>query len=273
MVLVLNQGINYTSTDEFCESCHMHPHATKNWRLSTHFDNKSGVIVHCVECHLPPEGIPHLSAKATTGLRDLWATLVKDADEIDWLQKSTREAAVNHVYKKACVKCHQNLFSQDLSKKGEDAHLYYDQRPDELRCINCHIDVGHFRERKEEIVRTELYEIYTTPAEIDSFENFTEKLPGTTVDFEMIAPTGQFHAVETELLTLSRQVFGAEVGPLASAEGYRSCHVITPSIGMVVSCKTGRFRGCHFGDFFAMCKMPKKITFRVARGNVFMGEL
>ena len=194
MVLALNHGINYTSTDEFCESCHMHPHATKNWRLSTHFDNKSGIIVHCVECHLPPEGIPHLSAKATTGLRDLWGTLVKDAADIDWFQKSTREAASRHVYKKACVKCHQNLFSQDLSKKGEDAHLYYDQRPDELRCINCHLDVGHFREKEEEKILSEHYEIYQTPAEIDSFENFTEKVPETTIDFEMIAiPGGKFN--------------------------------------------------------------------------------
>ena len=194
MVLVFNHGINYTSTDEFCESCHMHAHATKNWRFSTHFNNKSGIIVHCVECHLPPEGIPHLSAKATTGLRDLWGTLVKDAVDIDWLQKSTREAAIHHVYKKACVKCHQNLFSQDLSKKGEDAHLYYDQRRDELRCINCHLGVGHFREKKEEIVQTEHYEIYQTPAEIDSFENFTEKVPETTIDFEMIAiPGGKFN--------------------------------------------------------------------------------
>jgi len=192
-ILLFSQGMKYTSGDDFCNSCHMHPHATKNWRFSSHYDNKSGVVVHCIECHLPPEGYAHLSAKFTTGLRDAWGTLFNDPEDFDWSQKSTREAAVHHVYKKACVNCHQNLYPQDLSKKGEDAHLYYERRSEELRCINCHLDVGHYRERKEEVATTENNEIYPAPAFVDSFINFTEMIPETKVDFDMIAiPGGSF---------------------------------------------------------------------------------
>ncbi len=215
LVLILQQGIQYSSSDDFCGSCHMHPHASQNWRFSTHFDNESGVIVHCVECHLPPEGLPYLSAKITTGLRDVWGTLVKNADEINWQQKSTREAAIHHVYKESCIKCHQNLFPKEMSKKGEDAHLYYDQRPAELRCINCHLDVGHFRERTEQIVSAVNQEIYHGPARIDSFINFTETIPETFVDFDMIAiPGGKFNMGSPE----NEPFRNVDEGPVRSVE-------------------------------------------------------
>ena len=45
------------------------------------------------------------------------------------------------------------------------------------------------------------------------------------VDLEMVAPAGQLHAVETELLALASQFFRGQVSPLARAERYRSCHV------------------------------------------------
>ena len=31
-----------------------------------------------------------------------------------------------------------------MTKKGQDAHLYYTQNEEELRCINCHLNVGHY---------------------------------------------------------------------------------------------------------------------------------
>ncbi|MHC4946320.1 MAG: NapC/NirT family cytochrome c, partial [Planctomycetota bacterium] len=36
----------YTSTDNFCAACHIHPHATQTWKRSTHYDNQSGIQVH-----------------------------------------------------------------------------------------------------------------------------------------------------------------------------------------------------------------------------------
>ncbi|MCK4992908.1 MAG: NapC/NirT family cytochrome c, partial [Bacteroidales bacterium] len=54
MIFLGNKAVIGTSTDEFCASCHIHPHSTQSWKLSTHYDNKRGIHVHCVECHLPP---------------------------------------------------------------------------------------------------------------------------------------------------------------------------------------------------------------------------
>ena len=192
--ILINWFLQYTSTNSFCESCHVHPQATISWRQGNHYDNRNGIIVDCVDCHLPPQGIDYLQAKAYTGMRDLLATLFTNTDQINWEQKSSRAFAVNHVYKSSCLHCHQNLFPRTLSKKGQEAHLYYDQQADDLRCINCHLEVGHYHEKKAaspEVVKSSGEKvIFTESARVDSFSNFLETIPGTSVSFEMIAVPG-----------------------------------------------------------------------------------
>ena len=197
LVFFSQMVLNYTSTNRFCDSCHIHPQSSQNWRLSTHYDNKSGVIVDCVDCHLPPDGWAYLQAKVVTGLRDVYGMLFKDPDDFNWDLKSTREAAAKHVYKSGCVRCHQNLFPRTLSRKGEDAHLYYEQNAAALRCINCHLEVGHYHEIRPEmeevLVAGALKPVYQVPVMPQAFEDFVETIPGTRVDFEMVAiPGGSF---------------------------------------------------------------------------------
>jgi formylglycine-generating enzyme required for sulfatase activity len=197
-VLVFKWGMEYTSTNEFCEGCHVHPQAFQSWRLGAHFDNNSGVIVNCVDCHLPPGGSAYLMAKSSTGIRDVMGMVFKDTDQINWEIKSSREQAAEHVYKASCIDCHQNLYPRKLSKKGSDAHLYYEQNSDILRCINCHLETGHFSLTKTEPdlpFKTDIKseQIYNHPAIVDSFQNFKEMIPGTAVNFDMIAiPGGTF---------------------------------------------------------------------------------
>jgi formylglycine-generating enzyme required for sulfatase activity/nitrate/TMAO reductase-like tetraheme cytochrome c subunit len=198
IVLIFNWGMDYSSTNEFCEGCHVHPQATQSWRLGAHFDNKSGVVVGCVDCHLPPGGTAYLKAKTSTGIRDVMGVVFLDTDQINWELKSTREMAAGHVYKASCIECHKNLFPRTLSTKGSEAHLYYDQKSDILRCINCHLETGHFHLQKS--IPDEPFaadkgskEQYRYPAVLDSFINFIEMIPGTSTDFEMIAiPGGTF---------------------------------------------------------------------------------
>jgi formylglycine-generating enzyme len=193
---------DYTSTDEFCMSCHVHPHAEDAWKLSSHYDNKSGIIVHCVQCHLPPPGsVNHLTAKAATGARDVYAMIFKDTDKINWDAKRQLSAAVKHTYEESCKSCHQELFPRGLSADGEKAHLHYEQNAERLNinCLNCHLDAGHYNpnfshERMSGLPGAETRgELFTEPTSINSFENFTEQIPNTSVSFNMIAiPGGTF---------------------------------------------------------------------------------
>jgi len=187
-----------TSTDEYCMSCHIHPHAEVSWKKSTHYYNKSGIRVHCVECHLPPkEEKGYLIEKARTGLKDIYGFYFRDSASFDWENKRLISHAVKIVYNKSCISCHQTIFSKDLSTEGGIAHLYYETNTEKLKlqCINCHLDAGHFNpdyvHGKMKVAASKVGgTVFKEPARITRFENFTEQIPNTTVSFKMMAVRG-----------------------------------------------------------------------------------
>jgi formylglycine-generating enzyme required for sulfatase activity len=192
--------VHYTSTDEYCASCHVHPHAEQSWKLSKHYDNKSGIVVHCVECHLPPEGHGMLLAKAKHGAKDVYGKFFKDSSEFNWPAKRKLEMAKKFVYVESCTKCHQNLFPKTLTVEGENAHLNFLTSKTEVTCLNCHLDVGHFdpnnkheHDKNFGMNAAQSTEIFTQATQITSFTSFTEKVPGTGLKFDMVAiPAGEF---------------------------------------------------------------------------------
>ncbi len=200
IIFFSNKAVVATSTNEFCEACHIHPHSTDSWKLSTHYDNQRGIRVKCVDCHLPPKGEGYLPQKVRTGLRDVYGKLFKDPESLNWDAKSEIEYAKTHAFESSCKHCHQNNFPLGLSEEGREAHLYYEQKSEELHCINCHITVGHHdpdRLHEKNVSfgasATVAEEIYTEPATVEGFNNFTEYIPGSSVSFEMVAiPGGSF---------------------------------------------------------------------------------
>jgi len=192
--------VMYTSTDDYCISCHVHPLADQSWKLSSHHDNKPGVIVHCTECHLPPEGHGMLLAKAKHGAKDLYGYFLKDSANYNWKAKRKLDAAKKFVYTESCTKCHQNLFPKTLTTQGENAHLSFLSSKTEVSCLNCHLDVGHFDPNNKHehnlnfgISTVQNTQIYTEATAVNTFASFTEKIPGTSVSFDMVAiPEGQF---------------------------------------------------------------------------------
>ncbi len=203
VVLSGNKVMHHTSTDEYCQSCHVHPHADNSWKKSTHVSNASGVSVHCVECHLPPPGtFYYFTQKAKTGLHDLWSYWTKDSADFNWEQKKQLEYAVGIVYNESCLECHRNLFPKGLTEDGGTAHLYYEANAEklDLQCISCHLAVGHYDPNYQHskmtgvpVISTASGEIFTEPAKVERFENYTERIPGTPVSFEMAAiPGGTF---------------------------------------------------------------------------------
>lgn len=202
LILAGNKAIEATSTDRYCNSCHIHPQADMSWKKSTHYETRSGFRTHCVDCHLPPKGDGYLPEKARTGLRDLWSYWFKDSASFDWDAKSRLDHAVTHVYETSCLKCHPNLFPAKLTKDGMDAHLYYDQMVKKgkvVACINCHLNAGHYDPNYIHKANTGFGqiaasgEVFTEPAKVESFTSFTEKIPGSGASFKMIAiPGGSF---------------------------------------------------------------------------------
>jgi len=187
-------GLQYTSTDKFCDqTCHVHPQATQTWIKSTHFSNKSGVVTHCIECHLPAGGVEFYTEKTRLGIQDIYGKLFKDIKKIDWEAKRSLEEGKTFTYDSSCVKCHANLFTTGLSKKGVDAHLHYQRAKDKMRCINCHLRVGHFSEKKEEPAEADVDELKGFPEGVKGFQSYAQTIPGANVKFAMVAvPAGVF---------------------------------------------------------------------------------
>jgi formylglycine-generating enzyme len=196
-ILAIEKGISYTSSDAFCNRCHAHPKANNSWKRSSHSDNKRGIAVHCVQCHLPPSGLEYLTEKTRTGLRDIFSYEFKDSSKINWEEKSTVEAASRHTFTSSCIACHQNLFSLGLTKEGQEAHLYYAQTKSGIACTNCHLNVGHYNPNAIHARNVDFGlssrvsgTIFNSAAKVSKFENFTETVPGTSVSFDMIAIQG-----------------------------------------------------------------------------------
>jgi sulfatase modifying factor 1 len=192
--------ISYTSSDKYCMSCHVHPTQEQNWKLSTHFNNKSGTVVHCVECHLAPKGHGYLLSKAKHGFKDAYSYIFRDSASINWEEKKLLEKAKGFVYENSCLVCHQNLFPVTLSEDGNNAHLFYSASKEKLNCINCHLQVGHFDKyvKHQKNLNFGVNEsasaiLFTEAAKVEKFESFTERIPGTSVSFDMVAiPGGTF---------------------------------------------------------------------------------
>jgi len=204
VLLILGGGkaLHMTSTNDYCVSCHIHPMADASWKKSVHYDTQSGYRVACVDCHLPPKGDGYLWAKGTTGLRDLWSKWTKDSASFNWEDRGRLEVARAYVYESSCIKCHENLFPAKLTKAGEDAHLYYTQtkKTDELHCINCHLNAGHFIKGYTHgsnstfgSTSSAAKEVFTEPTRVTEFKNYTERIPKSPISFNMVAiPGGTF---------------------------------------------------------------------------------
>jgi len=132
-----------TSTPEFCASCHEIKPAVVAWRSSTHTNNAAGVVVDCMDCHLPaPEDtFDFFFAKTTHGLKDVVAHFI--GGDYD------REKARNNAYKSfdnsQCQKCHRNLLYMPYKRGAMLAHRsVVHARPGyEKKCIDCHYDLVH----------------------------------------------------------------------------------------------------------------------------------
>lgn len=198
-------GANYawvnSSKNEACMACHVHPDSEESWRLSTHYVNGSGTVTSCAECHLPPTGSPeHFGAKIRMGGRDILSYIFKDKEKIDWEAKGELEHARKIVYNASCIECHAQLFPEGISDDGVIAHLYWENNHERLsmNCIDCHLDVGHYNpayshSRMTGVPQQATGEIFAEAAGVRSFADFTERIPGTAVSFEMRAiPGGTF---------------------------------------------------------------------------------
>ena len=132
-----------TSTPDFCASCHEIKPAVVAWRSSTHTNNASGVVVDCMDCHLPaPQNtIDFFFAKTYHGIKDIAVHFLND----EYNRDKARESAYAAFNNRECQKCHRNLLYLPNKRGAMLAHrtVIYAREGYEKKCIDCHYDLVH----------------------------------------------------------------------------------------------------------------------------------
>jgi len=132
-----------TSTPEFCASCHEIKPAVRAWRESTHVNNAAGVVVDCMDCHLPApqDTFDFFFAKTYHGLKDVAIHFFVGRYE----REKARKAAYAAFENTECQKCHRNLLNMPNSRGAMLAHrsVVYAREGYEKKCVDCHYDLVH----------------------------------------------------------------------------------------------------------------------------------
>ena len=132
-----------TSTPDFCASCHEIKPAVVAWRSSTHANNASGVVVDCMDCHLPaPQNtFDFFFSKTYHGIKDVAVHFL--SGEYD--REKARASAYAAFRNTECQKCHRNLLHMPNKRGAMLAHrsVLYAQPGYEKKCIDCHYDLVH----------------------------------------------------------------------------------------------------------------------------------
>ena len=132
-----------TSTPDFCASCHEIKPAVRAWRASTHVNNAVGVMVDCMDCHLPaPQNtFDFFFAKTYHGIKDVAIHFFSE----DYDRKKARESAYASFDNDQCQKCHRNLLNMPNNRGSMLAHrsVLYAREGYEKKCVDCHYDLVH----------------------------------------------------------------------------------------------------------------------------------
>lgn len=133
-----------TSSPSFCASCHEIRPAHRSWLMSSHRMNDRGVVVKCIDCHLPEPSqfVSFFWAKTRHGLRDLYGHFLGDEYDRDLAKVRARASIPNS----RCQRCHEDLLATGMTRGAMLAHravLYPKREGYEKTCHQCHENLVH----------------------------------------------------------------------------------------------------------------------------------
>lgn len=142
-------GVAYTSSTDFCLSCHEMRVYQEEMRFSSHAKDAQGQAIGCRQCHIPSGNIARmLGAKAWLGIRDVWVHSVDGGDDLN--RAAMQPVARRFTDDANCRACHQNLTKNakndgPVSEEGRLAHENYEGKNGQSRsgCVGCHRNLAH----------------------------------------------------------------------------------------------------------------------------------
>jgi len=163
-MLFLIEFDHFTSTSEFCTTCHSMTYAEESYRQSTHYNSDSGVRADGGHCHVS-EGVLSATWDHTVGTIDLIKQVKgkifgPDYDDpvINALHLPESAFAARNWFKKTdsatCKRCH--VIPAVLGKRADTAQIHAEDAEGKS-CIDCHYNLVHRKVPDEKTFKREAW--------------------------------------------------------------------------------------------------------------------
>lgn len=146
--------VHATSSDEFCANCHSNHSLAAERGQSIHGNNRAGITVNCVDCHIA-QGTGHVLGRKAAAIGDMFTFMATDDfNSQAWLDEHRREEAaaaleyISSVDSGTCKSCHEKIeknLPQAMNPLALKVHEYNNAKPagDQKQCVFCHRGVAH----------------------------------------------------------------------------------------------------------------------------------
>lgn len=142
-------GLKYSSSEQFCISCHeMNAFTFAEFKGTIHDKSASGVRATCSDCHVPREPVAMLARKVEA-LREVYGHYTGVIDTKEKYDAHRYEMAkrvwvrMKETDSRECRHCHtESAMDPDLqSEKARNRHAK--GKAEGLTCIDCHSGIAH----------------------------------------------------------------------------------------------------------------------------------
>jgi nitrate/TMAO reductase-like tetraheme cytochrome c subunit len=137
---------HFTSSNQFCTSCHSMTYADEVYKASAHYDSPSGVRASCGDCHVS-EGVIMATYDHAVGAKDLIKQLFgPDYDDpvVNRLHLPEAAFAARDWFRArdsaTCKRCHSLDAIQGTRANTAAIHQ---EETDGKTCIDCHYNLVH----------------------------------------------------------------------------------------------------------------------------------
>jgi predicted CxxxxCH...CXXCH cytochrome family protein len=149
-ILFLIEFDHFTSTAEFCGSCHSMGYAEQSYQQSPHYNSASGVRADCGDCHVS-EGVFAATWDHAKGTVDLFKQISgklfgPDYDDpvLNALHLPEAAFAARQWFRETdsatCKRCH--VISAIQGKRPDTAQIHLEDAKGKT-CIDCHVNLVH----------------------------------------------------------------------------------------------------------------------------------
>lgn len=143
-------ALHYTSSTEFCVSCHTMEQPYQEYQGSVHFSNAKGIRAECSDCHIPPTPVDYVMRKIGAS-KDVYHEFVTGRIDTPEKYEAHRQEMAETVWARfrendsaTCRSCHSYEAMEQYAQSRDAAQMHRYAQENGETCINCHKGVAHF---------------------------------------------------------------------------------------------------------------------------------